>query len=285
MKGWLMAMMLVSGAVYAAEDITLVPVRENLEQGGFFVGRAVSATSAIFEGKPVAVGKDGLIVVGFDRKQAKENILKVCRLEVCSEKKLVVKARVYKDQKVTKVPKNTVEPNKKEQAQMAADSVAIAAAKNKAIEEADVRYGDLASAFDLPVKAPVSGVYGSTRSYNGKELGTWHKGFDLAAPVGTEVKVPADGVVRLVRLTFLAGNLVIIDHGAGIQTVYAHLKEADVKVGQKVRRGQVLGKVGTTGRSSGPHLHWGMYWQDVSIDPILWVEQETLATGTKGQDE
>lgn len=274
MKALVVLMVMVCGAAFAAAGIPVEPVRKSMEQGGFLVVKVPVGAAVWFEERPVAVGEDGLAVIGFDRKQKPENVLKVCAGERCVVRKVKVAAREYKVQKVTKVPKNTVEPSKEEQKEIAADNVEIGRAKEDSTVAAADRYTDFSKAFDLPVKAPVSGVYGSSRSYNGKEFGSWHKGFDLAAPVGTPVKAPAAGVVRLVRNTFLTGNLVMVDHGAGILSLYAHMQEADVKVGQKVARGDMLGKVGTTGRSSGPHLHWGMYWQDVAIDPILWVEEQ-----------
>lgn len=264
-------LLLASGTVWAATGIRVENVRASLEQGGFAVLRVPPGSSALFEGKLVAVGEDGVLVLGFDRKQKRDNILKICVNEVCEEKVIRVKSRQYLSQKVTKVPQNTVEPSKEEQKRIAADNAAIAASKNEAIEGANDHFTNFSSVFDLPVEARTSGVYGSSRSYNGKELGSWHKGHDLAALPGSPVSAPAEGVVRLARNTFLSGNLIILDHGAGLQTVYAHLQDMAVQVGDRVRRGQVIGRVGSTGRSSGPHLHWGMYWLDVSIDPVLWV--------------
>ncbi|MBI1309087.1 MAG: peptidoglycan DD-metalloendopeptidase family protein [Proteobacteria bacterium] len=155
---------------------------------------------------------------------------------------------------------------------IAADNKAIGAARVVAERHDEKQYGDFAKPFLLPVKGGVtSGVFGSRRTYNGEEH-SWHRGHDLAAPRGTEVRAPAAGVVRLARMTFLTGNLLMLDHGAGVTSVYAHLAKMNVKVGDKVVAGQVIGRVGTTGRSTGPHLHWGMYWQNHPIDPILWVK-------------
>jgi murein DD-endopeptidase MepM/ murein hydrolase activator NlpD len=117
-----------------------------------------------------------------------------------------------------------------------------------------------------------TGVYGSRRLYGGEER-SWHKGHDFAVPRGTPIHAPADGIVTMAAMTFFNGNLVIIDHGDRLFTIYAHLSAMDVKPGDKVRRGQLIGKVGTTGRSTGPHLHWGVYWQNMAIDPILLVNQ------------
>jgi murein DD-endopeptidase MepM/ murein hydrolase activator NlpD len=104
--------------------------------------------------------------------------------------------------------------------------------------------------------------------YGGEER-DWHKGHDFAVPTGTPVYAPAAGVVTLAQLTFFNGNLIILDHGDRLFTIYAHLSEMNVKPGGKVKAGQLIGRVGTTGRSSGPHLHWGAYWQNLAIDPIL----------------
>ena len=123
-----------------------------------------------------------------------------------------------------------------------------------------------------PVAGPRTGVFGSQRLYNGQER-SWHNGVDWAAAVGTPVRAPADGVVRLTRDTFMSGNLVMLDHGLGVSTVYAHLDRMDVRVGQRLQQGDVLGTVGTTGRSSGPHLHWGVFWGETPLDPLLWLPE------------
>ena len=113
--------------------------------------------------------------------------------------------------------------------------------------------------------------YGSERYINGVYHG-FHKGVDFAAPRGTPVKAVLSGEVIFAGWMPLTGNTVVIDHGWGLMSLYAHLSEVDVKRGQLVRRGEVIGKVGSTGRSTGPHLHLGVYLNDTSVDPLEFLK-------------
>lgn len=133
--------------------------------------------------------------------------------------------------------------------------------------------------FARPVRGRVTGVYGSQRIYGGLPRSP-HWGLDLAAPTGTPVRAPAPAIVRLADGPYLIeGNLVFLDHGAGLTSVYIHLDRIDVKAGDRVAEGDVIGTVGTTGRSTGPHLHWGISLllppegnanpQEIRLDPAL----------------
>jgi murein DD-endopeptidase MepM/ murein hydrolase activator NlpD len=118
---------------------------------------------------------------------------------------------------------------------------------------------------------PISGVYGSVRILNGVPRQP-HAGVDIAAPEGTPVKSPADGIVRLAETGMvLTGGTVIIDHGQGLTSILIHMSAVLVRPGVFVSRGQIIGRVGHTGRATGPHVHWGMNWRDVRIDPQLLV--------------
>lgn len=124
--------------------------------------------------------------------------------------------------------------------------------------------------FIWPVSGRITGHFGAQRIYAG-EPGAPHAGVDLAGRAGTPVLAPADGVVILAasRPFTLEGKLLMIDHGMGLNSAFLHLSRIDVKVGDTIRRGQPLGAVGMTGRATGPHLHWGMKWQDERIDPAM----------------
>jgi len=133
----------------------------------------------------------------------------------------------------------------------------------------------------LPVKGhPLSGIYGSSRTYNGEER-NWHKGLDIAAPEGTPVYAPQGGVVRAALAdTFFNGNIIVLDHGYGLFSIYAHLRRMAVTEGAKINQGDILGEVGQTGRATGPHLHWGVYWHNIPLDPKLFLtETERMNLG------
>lgn len=121
--------------------------------------------------------------------------------------------------------------------------------------------------FILPVEGRVSGHFGNQRIFNGTPKSP-HTGTDIAAPEGTSVKAAGDGKVILSgKDYFYTGNMVIIDHGQGLQTIYAHLKEAKVKEGDTVKQGDIIGLVGKTGRATGAHLHWGASLNNVRFRP------------------
>ena len=125
--------------------------------------------------------------------------------------------------------------------------------------------------FTWPASGRVSGVYGSQRILGGVAAAP-HAGVDLAVPAGTPVVAPAAGIVRLAEGPFtLEGNVVLLDHGYGLISAFLHLSRIDVAAGQYLRQGERIGLSGATGRATGPHLHWGMTWGPVRIDPALLV--------------
>ncbi|MXP26417.1 peptidoglycan DD-metalloendopeptidase family protein [Altererythrobacter indicus] len=127
--------------------------------------------------------------------------------------------------------------------------------------------------FIWPVKGRISGRFGSQRIYRG-EPGSYHTGLDIATgESGTPIVAPADGVVVLAanKPFSLEGNLLMIDHGMGLNSAFLHLSEIDVKNGQKVRQGEMIGRIGSSGRATGPHLHWSIKWRDARLDPLLFL--------------
>ncbi|NLZ10828.1 MAG: M23 family metallopeptidase, partial [Alcaligenaceae bacterium] len=124
---------------------------------------------------------------------------------------------------------------------------------------------------DRPVQGRLSSPFGLRRFFNGEERNP-HSGLDFAVPTGTPVKAPADGVVTIVDDYYFNGKTIFIDHGLGLITMYCHLSAQDVKVGQVVKRGQVIGKVGATGRATGPHLHWNVSLNNQRVDPALFID-------------
>ncbi len=125
--------------------------------------------------------------------------------------------------------------------------------------------------FLMPLTGRQTAGYGVRRILNGKERSP-HKGVDMASPEGTAIKASNGAVVSLAEELLLSGNTVVLDHGWGVSTIYAHMRTVAVKEGQIVRRGQIIGEVGSTGRASGPHLHFGAEIRGASIDPVSLVE-------------
>jgi hypothetical protein len=269
MMVWLGGLLLLAQGAWALDVPQVQQVRASLQQGGFYVGRTMPGAKVRFDGTVQTVDGKGFFILGFDRDAAPEQSFKVCAgtPEQCASLTLLVEPRTYKVQPIKGVAGKHVNPDPKQVAQMAADSKAITAARSQ--KNASSAFAGM---FARPIDGdvPITGVYGSGRSYNG-ELRSWHKGADFAAPTGTPVLAPADGTVSLARFTFMNGNLVILDHGQNLYTIYAHLDAMDVKAGEKVATGEVIGKVGTTGRSTGPHLHWGVYWRQMALDPLLFL--------------
>ncbi len=129
------------------------------------------------------------------------------------------------------------------------------------------------SSLDLPAAAPMNAVFGTLRSYNGSPFDRYHRGVDFAGAPGTSVLAAADGAVILADRLIIRGNTTLIDHGWGVYTLYAHQNETLVQLGDAVKTGQVIGTIGSTGRSTGPHLHWEVWLNGVNVDPMQWVRQ------------
>ncbi len=238
-------------------------LRGEAEQGGVVFGQAAAGSKVFLDGDAVPVDGAGRFVLGFARDAAPRALLRVVGTSgTATETELTVRPRDWPVQRIDGLPRDKVTPPPALLARIKEDNRAIAATRARVGGRADYRSG-----FVLPVEGIVSGVFGSQRILNG-EAKAPHSGLDIAAAAGTPVHAAADGAVSLVHPDmFYTGQTVMIDHGLGLQTVYAHLGRIDVKPGQRVRRGQTIGAVGATGRATGPHLHWGASWLDRRLDP------------------
>ena len=123
---------------------------------------------------------------------------------------------------------------------------------------------------DKPVNGPLSSKFGVRRFFNGEERNP-HAGLDFAVPAGTPIKTPAAGKVILIGNYFFNGNTVFVDHGQGFISMFCHMSNVDTKVGQQLARGDVVGKVGSTGRATGPHMHWNVSLNDARVDPAIFI--------------
>lgn len=185
-----------------------------------------------------------------------------------SELSFEVKDKQYRSQQLTIGNERQVNPNAADLKRIATESARTEAALTHYTES-------LRPDFKLrqPIPGKPSDSFGFRRVFNG-EARNPHSGMDIPAPTGTPIKAPADGIVVEVGNFFFNGNTVFIDHGLGLATMYCHLSKTDVKVGQRVAAGEVIGKVGATGRVTGPHLHWGIALNRAMVDPALFLNSD-----------
>jgi murein DD-endopeptidase MepM/ murein hydrolase activator NlpD len=143
----------------------------------------------------------------------------------------------------------------------------------------DARYWE--DPLGLPVRGCMTSPYGVQRYLNGKPTGDYHGGLDQRSPAGTPIRAVAGGVVKIVREWNLHGNTVGIDHGQGLESMYLHMSKFAVSEGATVKKGDVIGYVGTTGRSTAPHLHWTLYVNGIPVNPLDWVQVAPCAAARK----
>jgi len=237
-----------------------------LTQGGLAIGQAPTGTTALFlDGHPIPMGGDGKFLIAFDRDQDAAQVIEARFASGASHRQtLRVSPRAWKIESLPTLPRGTT-PSPEFTRRRNGELAQINAARRISSGSEGWR-----QRFLWPTTGRISGVFGSQRIYAG-EPGAYHSGVDVARPTGTPVVSPADGVVILAAtMPFsLEGNLLMIDHGMGLNSAFLHLSRIDVKPGQKVTRGQLVGAIGATGRATGPHLHWGMKWFTARIDPQM----------------
>jgi len=272
-------MVLVIGCVPPERSVPLAPAslpepkpagtfsfRGAMTQGALLLGTAPSGSvSIMLDGAPIDLAADGHFLIGFGRDAASSSVIEaVLRDGRHVREELHIAPRRWDIQSLPTLPKGTT-PTPEFLARRKIELERIASAR--AVRSDSMGWEER---FAWPVAGRISGVFGSQRIYAG-EPGAPHSGIDIARPAGTPVAAPADGVVVLAAESpfTLEGNLLMIDHGMGLNSAFLHLSRIDVHVGDHVRRGQQVGAIGMTGRATGPHLHWGMMWKGVRIDPQL----------------
>jgi len=176
-----------------------------------------------------------------------------------------VSPKQYKTQHLTIKNKRKVNPNPDDLKKIRADKKEILAAL-KFWSQPGTQHTD----FILPVKGPFSSPFGLRRFFN-KQPRKPHSGLDIAAPLGTPIVAPADGIVIETGDYFFNGNTVFIDHGQGLVTMYCHMDKIDTNPGEFVKRGEKIGTVGKTGRVTGAHLHWGVSLNNYRVEPKLFL--------------
>ena len=246
-----------------AADEARFTVSGAIEQGSMALGQAPAGSRVALDGRPLRVTATGRFVFGFGPNQTTAALVTVRYPEGGGDSRSYTPAkRDYDIQRVDGLPQNTVTPPADVTARIAKEAETIYLARL----EDTAGTGDFLGGFDWPAPGILSGVFGSQRIDNGTPMSP-HYGVDMAAPVGTPIHAPADGTVSISGDYYLDGGFTLIDHGLGISTSYLHQSRRLVKKGQRVKRGELIGHIGQTGRATGPHLHWAMNWFQVRLDP------------------
>ena len=235
-----------------------------LLQGGLVLGRAPPGWTVTLDGAPVAARPDGRFALGFGRDHSGAAVLRAAGPDGVIERALRVAAREYSTQRLDGLPPRLVSPAAADLARIRREQAAVDAAR-AAVSDLNGFLGP----FHWPATGPITGVYGSRRVLNGEPRQP-HYGIDIAAPEGAPVTAPAAGRVVLAEPDlFFSGGTVILDHGLGVSSSFLHLRDIEVGVGRRLAAGERFATVGSTGRSTGPHLDWRMNWGAVRLDPQL----------------
>jgi murein DD-endopeptidase MepM/ murein hydrolase activator NlpD len=238
-------------------------IRGNFYQGNLIIGKAEPKSKVFIDKKQIKVSQNGGFVFGLSKDRKNDVTIKIIEngLPNIIVKKILKKK--YKIQKINGLPSKQVTPPKEVYKRIKDD--------NKLIGKARAINSDLnffSNKFNIPIEDTIiTGVYGSQRILNGIPKSP-HYGLDFAAKEGTKIKAMLDGVVTLSEKNlYYTGGTIIFDHGHGISTLYMHMKDVQVKKGQMVKQGEVIGTVGSTGRSTGAHLDIRLNWFDIKLDP------------------
>lgn len=233
------------------------------------IGKVPAGSEVRFRERVLRVTPYGSVVLGVGRDEAGPLQLAI-RLPDGSltSDAIQITPRDWPVERIDGVAPSTVNPPPAIAARIEREQAQVAAARQRDDDRAD-----FAASFIWPVQGRVSGRFGNQRIYNGTPKSP-HSGMDIAAGQGAPVRAPAAGVVSFVAPDlYLTGGTLVLDHGHGVSSNFLHLSRINVQTGDTVKQGDVIGAVGATGRATGPHLHWGMNWFDVRIDPLLVLER------------
>ena len=250
--------------IFISSKAFAIDFEGKFRQGHFIIGKTEPKSKIWIDKKPIKVSSDGFFVFGIDRDRKYDVV--ITKMNEGKKEKIVkkIQKREYKIQRIDGLPEKKVTPPKEFYDRIKRENKIISNArsinsnltffKNKFIPPLD--------------KAIITGVYGSQRILNGKPK--WpHYGIDFAAKEGTKIKAMLDGTATMVEPDlFYTGGTLIFDHGHGISTLYMHMQKIYVKKGQNVKQGEIIGTVGSTGRSTGAHLDIRLNWFGTRLDPM-----------------
>tara|TARA_B100000963_G_C22604899_1_gene661998 strand:- start:1039 stop:1842 length:804 start_codon:yes stop_codon:yes gene_type:complete len=228
-------------------------------EGGVILGKIKKNDSIKIGNRELDIFDNGEFIFAFGRKHKSQ----VTIIYNDVKKTYTVEKKKYKIERISGLPRGKVEPSKKDLERIRLDQKKIIGSKE---------IGEFKKIFDerfiMPVEGRLTGFFGSQRILNEKPKRP-HYGIDIAQKKGSPIIAPSSGKVKLVaKNMFFTGNTVILDHGLGLISIFAHMDEISVIEEQYVEIGEKLGSVGMTGRATGPHLHWGIYLKDTPVDPL-----------------
>lgn len=248
---------------FAVSPAAAVELCGQLAQGEIIRGKAEGSEHIFINGSEISSLPDGTFIFAFGRDAQAQQSLQIAAGENLTDYPLTVGTTAWDIQKINGVPPRKVTPTDMDNRKIDKEREDLRRALSRQTTEPFWQKG-----FIMPVKGRTSGNFGGQRIMNGQKKSP-HQGMDIAAPENTPVYASSDGIVTLSGGDyFYTGNVVVIDHGQNLSTIYAHLKSTTVKKGDRVKQGDIIGHVGQTGRATGPHLHWGASLNDIRFQPL-----------------
>ena len=235
------------------------------KQGGLIIGTTSKTNTITIDGVQIETDEKGRFLIGFHRDDVESQLLQISKPDGTIKAHILTpKTRDWKTQRIDGLETKYVTPPDEVLARISSDRQAVIEAR---------RYVEVApdlfeTGFKWPISGPVTGIYGSQRILNGKPRQP-HYGIDIAAAKGTEVKTSAPGLVTMAKDLYYTGWTVIIHHGLGLSSTYSHLDSVSVQQGDRVDQDMIIGRVGSTGRSTGAHLDWRVNLGDKRLDPQI----------------
>lgn len=253
--------LIIPSLAFAENDLG---INEPLKQGGFYLGKVAIGDKVTFHGERVKISPEGYFAFGLGWKYKDvANIRVDHKAGGHTMYHLDVLPHDYEVEEITGLPPRYVTPP-----QEVLDRIAKDAADVRAVRTVDSDLQNFREEMIWPVEGRISGRFGSHRILNGEPRSP-HMGLDIAPGQGALIVAPLGGKVTMVSDLYFTGITLIIDHGHGINSVYAHLEESLAKVGDFINQGDPIGTVGMTGRATGPHLHWGLNWFGERLNPAI----------------
>lgn len=266
-----------TGTAFAGEP-PLLFLHGQIRQGETVFGFVTPESDLTVNAEKIVPRKDGWFAFGIGRDDTGTLTVAAVKDGQKTIRTYPIALRKWNIQRVDGLPQNTVTPSKEETKRITEEAVMTQIARQKDVDM------ELPLCFSMPAAGRISSVYGSQRIMNGVPKNA-HNALDIANTEGTEITAPADGIVLLAHDDmFLSGKTVLIGHGQNIVTSYIHMSKIAVKEGQKVKKGQEIGRIGMTGRATGPHLHWVVSWKNKRTDPQVFLKNSEKFCPPAGEE-